>query len=181
MSVTRWAGLGIVILAATLNVSAQQPHLPPASGSGFVPRVGGDVSFAVASPNAFGMIQGNALNSTNGQLANATVRLRDARYGRIIGSQVTDQVGLFTFKNLDPGSYVVELIGNDDTILAASQVINVNAGDAVSAIVKLPFRIPPYANALGSSTPNSAFSIVSMAAATGLLAVTTVGEPTCFQ
>ena len=31
-----------------------------------------------------------------------------------------------------------------DSVLAASQVLNVGAGEAVSAVVKLPFRIPPF-------------------------------------
>ena len=40
-------------------------------------------------------------------------------------------------------------MANDQTVLAASQLINVNAGEAVSTLVKLPFRIPPFAGMLG--------------------------------
>jgi hypothetical protein len=181
MNVIRWAGFGIVMLVGTLRVSAQQAPVAPVTGATLIARVGGNSSIATVSPNAFGTIQGNALNSTNGQLANATVRLRDARFGRILGSQVTDQSGLFTFQKVDPGTYIVEMMGNDETILAASQVLNVNAGEAVSAVVKLPFRIPPFANVIGTTAPNAASAVVTQAAATGLMAVTTVGDPTCFQ
>src|SRR5262249_52046743 len=121
------------------------------------------------------------LESTNRQLAKVMVRLRDVRNGRIIGSQVTDHVGLFTFKNLDRGSYIVELMGDDETILATSDVINIDAGEAASAIVKLPFRLSPDAPVLGATAPNTAAAIVMLAAATGLLAVSIVGEPTCSQ
>jgi hypothetical protein len=130
-------------------------------------------------PDGFGVIQGNALNSTNGQLPNMMVRLRDARFGRIVGSQVTDQSGLFIFKGIEPGSYIVEMMGNDQAVLAASQVLNINGGEAASAVVKLPFRIPPFAGVLGNATPTTAAVITTEAAASSVLAVTTVGDPTC--
>jgi hypothetical protein len=120
-------------------------------------------------PDAFTTIQGNALNSTNGFLADAPVRLRDVRFGRIVDSTMTDKAGVFTFRHVDPGSYVVELVGKDQTILAASQVVNVDAGAAVSAIVKLPFRIPPFGGLLGHSAASS-LAVASAAAASGVLA-----------
>ena len=119
--------------------------------------------------NVFTTIQGNALNSSNGILADTTVRLRDARFGRIVNTAITDKSGLFTFGVVDPGSYVVELMGNDQTILAASQILNVDAGATVSAIVKLPFRIPPVGGLFGH-TVASAVAVSAAAAASGVLA-----------
>ena len=84
-------------------------------------------------------------------MAAESVRLRDARSGRISGSQLTDTSGFFSFTSVDPGTYVVELTGKDQTVLAASQLLSVSAGDAVSAVVKLPFKIPPFAGLLGHS------------------------------
>jgi hypothetical protein len=55
---------------------------------------------------------------------------------------LTDKSGLFVFKPIDPGSYIVEIVSNDQSILAASQLLNVNADEMVSAVVKLPFRSP---------------------------------------
>jgi len=128
-------------------------------------------------------IQGQALTTANAGMPDVTVRLRDARSGRIVDTQVTDKTGVFTFVNVDPGSYVVELMAADrSTILAASQLFHVNAGDAISAVVKLPFRIPPFAGLVGSSSMPSAAAVVTEAAATGVLAVTTpgsLGGPTC--
>jgi hypothetical protein len=115
-------------------------------------------------------IQGNALDSTNGPMPYTLVRLRDARIGRVVDTQLTDTSGLFAFKVFDPGSYIVEMIGNDQTLLAASQILNVNAGEAVSAVVKLPFRVPPFAGLIGSS-PASAALIATQAAASGIAAV----------
>lgn len=180
MNVKRCATAGIVMLAGTLQIAAQQAAAPPLpAGGGLVARAGGTRQLSVVRPDALGTIQGNALNSTNGQLPNMAVRLRDARFGRIIDTQLTDQSGLFTFKALDPGSYIVEMMSADQSVLAASQVLNINAGEAASAVVKLPFRIPPFAGVLGNTTPSTAAAVTAEAAASSVLAVTTVGDPTC--
>ena len=174
MNPIRLAAAATVIAAATLHATAQQPI--PQNGA-LVARTGSR-ALANVRPESFGTIQGNALNSTNGQLAHQPVRLRDARFGRIIDTQVTDQTGLFTFKGLDPGIYIVEMVGNDQTVLAASQVLNIDAGEAISAIVKLPFRVPPFAGLLGRATTTAAL-LTAQAAATSVMAIKTVGEPTC--
>ena len=137
----------------SVAVTARSVVRPP------VPRL-----LAAARAVAPTMIQGNALSSTNGQMPNTVVRLRDARFGRIVGTEITDQSGLFAFRNVDPGTYIVEVMGSDSqTILAASQMLNVNAGEAVSAIVKLPFRIPPFAGLMGGeSTVLAASQLLSV-------------------
>lgn len=130
------------------------------------------------SESAFTTIQGNALTSTNGALVDGLVRLRDARFGRIVDLQITDQSGLFTFRTVDPGSYIVELIGPQDSVLAASQLLNVNAGEVVSAIVKLPFSIPPFAALFGQTSQASAAAmLVSTAASAGVMTVVAPGTP----
>lgn len=176
----------LAILATTLPVAAQEPARslrPPQTVTR--PAVTAVVPRSAAAPtllpgtraNVFTTIQGNALDSTNGVLPNAVVRLRDARYGRIVGSQITDRSGLFSFGPLDPGTYVVELLATDQvTVLAASQMLDVGAGEAVSAVVKLPFRIAALSGILGHSTAQAA-AIVMAAAATGVLATTVTGEP----
>ena len=103
--------------------------------------------------------------------------MRDARIGRIVETQLTDKAGGFVFKALDPGSYIVEMMAEDQTVLTASQLINVNAGEAVSAIVKLPFRIPALAGILSNTTPAAAAALLATAAASGVLATTVSGQP----
>lgn len=138
-------------------------------------RTGAPAVLPGTRETAFSTIQGNALDSTSGILADSPVRLRDARLGRIISAQRTDKSGLFEFRAVDPGSYIVELLGTADAVLAASQLINVNAGEAVSAVVKLPFRIPPLGGLLGHSTAQ-AIAITSAAAATGVLNAATTTD-----
>jgi hypothetical protein len=169
----------LLLVAASFPLSAQTPvrtttAASPGSATRSAPRL-----LPGTRDKGLTTIQGNALTSTNGQLSDATVRLRDARNGRIIDSQLTDKSGLFAFRGVEPGSYVVEVMSQDQsTVLTASQILNVNAGDAISAVVKLPFRIPPFAGVLGS-TPTSAAAIATQAATSGIVAVTAGGDPTC--
>ena len=141
-----------------------------------VPARTGAPSVLPGTPDAaFSTIQGNALDSANGILPDSPVRLRDARAGRIVSMQRTDKSGLFEFRTVDPGSYIVELLGDGDTVLAASQLINVNAGEAVSTVVKLPFRLPPFGGLFGHTTAQ-AIAITSAAAATGVLNAATTTD-----
>ena len=168
------------LLAASLPVAAQNPvTTAPPTTSRNATR-GGTKLLPGTRSNVLTTIQGNALTSTNGQLTDGVVRLRDARTGRIVDVQSTDKAGLFAFHDVEPGSYIVELMAQDQTtVLAASQILSVNAGEAVSAIVKLPFRVPPFAGIMGSSSTPSMAALTAQAATSGIVAVTPIGEPTC--
>ena len=160
--------VALFMMAATLAGSAASAQPPPPVPHAAAP-VGGHST-------ALTIIQGNALSSTNAALPDVAVRLRDARTGRIVAVTRTDKSGLFTFRPVDPGSYIVELVGDDQRVLAAGEILNVNAGDATSAVVKLPFRLQPYAGVLGH-TAASAMLVTATAAATGVLATRVTGEP----
>jgi hypothetical protein len=169
-----------VIAAGAVSISAQGPIVATAAGKAAaratVRRGGVPNILPGTDESAFTLIQGNALNSTNGQLANSLVRLRDARLGRIVDTQVTDHSGLFAFRGVDPGNYVVELVGNDQTVLAASQMLSVDAGEAVSAVVRLPFRVPPFSGLLGRTAAQAA-TVAAAATASGVLAENVVRTP----
>jgi hypothetical protein len=162
------AASALLVVAGSWSVSAQQqsvPVGPRTAARSIVPRV-----LPGTRSNVLTTIQGNALNSTNAPMPDTLVRLRDARFGRVVETQMTDKSGMFAFKVVDPGTYIVEMMGKDQTLLAASQMLNVNAGEVVSAIVKLPFRVPPFAGLLGSSSTSTAALIAGQAAATGIAA-----------
>lgn len=172
------AAAALVLTAGGGLVAAQMPApLAEARAALSVPPRRISPLLPGTRPNVFTTIQGNALNATNGALPDTIVRLRDARAGRIMDVQITDKSGLFAFRTVDPGSYIVELVGADQAVLAASQILNVNAGEAVSAVVKLPFRASPLGGLLGH-TAASAASVSSAAAASGILARRVTGVPT---
>ena len=162
--------------APAVVARSASPTVPAGAARAAVPARAGAPAVLPGTPEtAFSTIRGNALDSTNGILPDSPVRLRDARLGRIISTRRTDTSGLFEFRAVDPGSYIVELLGATDRVLAASQLINVNAGEAVSALVKLPFRLPPLGGLLGHTTAQ-AIAITSAAAATGVLNAATTTD-----
>jgi hypothetical protein len=156
-----------LIAAGTLSAAAQQPTFETAPGAARA-----TVSRTTVSrirSDGFTTIQGNALTSTDGPLNGVSVRLRDARFGRIVGTEWTDKSGRFAFRAVDPGTYIIEIIANDESVLAASQLLNVNAGEAISTVVKLPFRVPPVAGLLGGAHAPAVIAV--QAAATAIAAV----------
>jgi hypothetical protein len=159
-----------VLLATTSLAAGQQSVVPQTTTSARAAARSSAPRPLTARATALTTIHGNVLDATNGNLSNVVVRLRDARYGRIVDTELTDKSGLFEFRTLDPGSYIVELIGNRSTVLAASQILNIEAGEIVSAIVQLPLLSPMLA-AAGTSTLATAAAIVTEAAATGVVAV----------
>jgi len=162
----------ILLAAVTLSAGEQAgPRTPVTTTAGsttrnVLPRVA-----TGAKTHGFTTIQGNALDSANAQMPHVIVRLRDARFGQIVDTELTDAAGLFEFRAVDPGSYIVEIMGSDSSVLAASQILSVDAGEIVSAIVKLPFKIPAFAGVFGTSSAQTAAAIVTTAAANGVVAV----------
>ena len=164
----------LLVVIATPPIHAGQTSVARVPGIAVPPA--GDVTVpsvkaAADKLTASTVIKGNALDATDGQLPNVLVRLRDARFGRIVETQYTDQSGMFAFKSIQPGTYIVEMLGRDESILAASQLLNVNAGEAVLAVVKLPFTVPPFAGTAGTMTTQSAALLVLQAAASGITAL----------
>lgn len=167
---------------ATLHVTAQQPpRAPEAARSPIGPGTHAPQPKLLPGTRAgvFSAIQGNALSPMDAALPNTIVRLRDARFGQIVERELTDSSGLFEFPKVDPGSYIVEIIGSDQaSVLAASQVLNVSAGEAVSAVVKLPF-LTPRSSGQGNATTSPAAAVASQAAAANVVAAEAAGAQTC--
>jgi len=168
-----------VIVAMSLSATAEQSpaRATSAAASGGVAQAPARPTGAVsgrrnlaAEPHGIALtaIQGNVLTCTNGPQANAAVRLRDARSGHIVATQVSDAAGLFAVRGLAPGSYIVEGMGSDQIVLAASQILNVNAGETVSGIVKLPCRSGVLAGLFGP-TLQSAAAVTAAAASAAVL------------
>jgi hypothetical protein len=153
MQRTLLINVSALVLCSASLLSAQAP----AAAAKLLPGTRGAV---------FSTIQGNAVTSSNKAMTSMVVRLRDARYGRILERVTTDSKGAFAFRSVDPGNYVVEVMDPaSNAVLASSPVLNVSAGEAVSALVKLPFRIPAIAGLIGNSTQTTASAVTTAAQA----------------
>jgi hypothetical protein len=151
--------------SAQQNRSGARPAAARATASGILPGT---------RESIFIVIQGNTLSANNSPLPDSLVRLRDARYGRIVASQVTDKSGIFSFRTADPGTYVVELVDKTQSVRAASELLSVAAGETASAVVKLPFAAAPFGGVFGH-TVQQAVAILSAAAASGVLVTNVAG------
>jgi len=169
----------VAVLIAAASASAQAPAA--LATSKLLPGT---------HPGVLSSIQGNAVTTMNGALPDTVVRLRDARAGRIVDTVMTDKQGMFSFRGIDPGSYVVEVMTPaNNAVLAASPVLSVGTGEAVSTLVRLPFRIPAIAGFIGNSTQTTASAIstaaqavTAAAASSNTVAEALVGAPaTCNQ
>ncbi|HEY7284727.1 MAG TPA: carboxypeptidase-like regulatory domain-containing protein [Vicinamibacterales bacterium] len=160
----------VAIAALTLAVSFQPLLAQTPQGS---VRLTGSAQSVYT--NSIATIRGTALTGTSNPLAEARVRLRNARNGRIVATAITDHAGLFEFHNVEPGSYVVELVTSRDDVLATSDILHPNGGDILSCIVKLPYQIPPAGGVLGHLNA-AAIAVTATAAAAGLLATQVTGQ-----
>jgi hypothetical protein len=96
------------------------------------------------------------------------VRLRDVRLGRLVSSHATDDQGTHTFRDVDPGSYIIELVGDDQSIRATSAILGADAGAQLYAVVRLPTEKSSIAGLL---TPGIAATVAAAVTAAGVLAV----------
>src|SRR5256885_7747085 len=110
--------LGLVVMATGLQGQSSPAGTPKPSLAAALPKV-----LPGTRVDAFSTIKGNALDSDNVTLPTSLVRLRSARIGQVIDTQVTSKSGAFSFFRVDPGYYVVELFDMQRRTLAASPII----------------------------------------------------------
>jgi hypothetical protein len=128
----------------------------------------GQASFGASQ--AAGIVEGRVVDDSGKPIANASVRLRDLTTGKVAGSLTSNNSGHVTFRSVNPGTYVAELVGGAGKVLAASQMFPVAAGQAVSAFISIPAAFASLGGAIASHAAVAAIVIASAAAA-GILAV----------
>jgi hypothetical protein len=75
------------------------------------------------------VLVGFARTSLNAPIPYARVVLRNIRTGRILSSTVANERGEFSFIDLDSTLYVVELVGADGSVAAASPLVTMAPGN----------------------------------------------------
>ena len=103
------------------------------------------------------------------------MRLRDARVGRIVVSQLTDDNGIFRFRPVDRGTYIVELMSDSHMVVAASALVNVNAGQVAQTTVRQPDDLSEV-GPVASHRQAAASAVTSAAALIGIPATRVTGE-----
>jgi len=167
MRAIRCTAAAVMMMFATLQLlRAQQP--PPTGTPGAQP--------GTLTTNQTGAISGDVRTGDKDPASRRTVQLRDAQSGRVVATNATDKAGAFTFGGVQPGSYIVEVLGANQSVLAASSVLTVQAGQTLSVVLGLPI-----AGGILGGTAGMAAMVAAGAAAAGVLAVQKTGDPTCPQ
>jgi hypothetical protein len=81
-----------------------------------------------------GTVKGDAKNANGETLAQTKVRIRNSRTGAIAADLTTDAAGSFVGV-VPAGSYVVEIVGANGTVIGLSPVLTVAAGSTATISV----------------------------------------------
>ena len=85
----------------------------------------------------FNAIFGWARTALNTPVAYARVVIRNLITGQIEARATADRDGQFTFLDLPPTGYIVEILGDDGTVIATSEAMTVVTGQAQAATIRI--------------------------------------------
>jgi hypothetical protein len=152
------AAASVADAKATVKAVAKTPAVTVKAP---LPLAGGAVGARATS------IMGAAWKSDNTPIPAAKLRLRNVLTGRIEATTVANDLGRFTFNEMESGSYVVELVSDSGKILAIGHTFTVAPGETVATFVRLGTKAPWFNGFFG----NASSAVASVAASTGVTAV----------
>jgi hypothetical protein len=112
-------------------------------------------------------IVGSAWDVDNSPIKFASLRLRDVVEGHIEALTKANEAGEFTFENVPPGSYAVELVNEAGKVETIGHVFTIAPGETVATFVRLNARVPW----ITAFFKNTAGAVAATAAATGVTAL----------
>jgi hypothetical protein len=118
-------------------------------------------------------VHGVVWNADNTPFPNSKVRLRNLQTGRADATATANEEGRFTFENLESGSYVIELVGDDGRVIALGQSFRIEPGETVATFVRLGVRQPRLAGLFS----NAAAAVISAASSAGVTAIGSQAPP----
>jgi hypothetical protein len=129
------------------------------------------------TPTTVGIVVGAAWKGDTQPYPQARIRLRNVETGRGVARTVSDGDGRFRFERVEPGAFVVELLSNDDRVLATGDLFGVSAGGQATTSVRLRSKAPWAAGFFG----NAAAAAIAAASTVGVTAVGSSGSPASAQ
>ncbi|MGE5244005.1 MAG: carboxypeptidase regulatory-like domain-containing protein [Betaproteobacteria bacterium] len=88
-----------------------------------------------AAGRSSGSVMGTARGSNMQPLASAQVQLRNIDTGETVATTTTDQAGAFVFADVQPGSYIVEVVDPSRKVLGIGAPFSVASGQSASTSV----------------------------------------------
>ena len=114
-----------------------------------------------------GEISGIAVDAAGAPIPHSQVRLRDVDTGRLIGQASTNATGQFSFPNLSPGTYLLELLDAAGSLVGARRVV-VSVDDSAAGSVRLERTAAGTGGSITGFLTSRAGVIVLSAAGAGL-------------
>lgn len=127
---------------------------------------------ASSASSASTKVLGAAWHHDNTPIKDANLRLRNVVTGKVLAVAKANDLGRFTFDNVEPGTYVVELVNDSGRVQTVSHVFTVAPGETVATFVRLDAH-KSWATSFFSST---AGAIVATAATEGITALAPLGR-----
>jgi hypothetical protein len=117
-------------------------------------------------------ILGTVWDALNRPVPNVMVRLRNVTTAKIEATTRANEVGRFTFLDIEGDNYVVEVLNDEARVIAVGRTFLVAPGETVATFVRLGARLPWFAGFFN----NAAISAVTSAASLGVTAVAPTGQ-----
>jgi len=148
-----------------------QPETVPGVAQGLARQYNTPIAVAAVG-GKFNALVGIAQTSLNMPIPYARVVVRNIHSGRIEARATANDVGRFSFLDLDPSSYVVELLGPAGSVVAASEVVTLGRGDARQTTVRTIAAAPDVAATFGNRLTGTLEEATTVAASNGVTRTT---------
>jgi hypothetical protein len=170
--------------ASTRRGSANEASSPaPLAAMPHDPLVAHDerLDFTPGAIAAFGgrdnALVGLAQNSLNAVIPHAHVVLRDIRTGEALQQATADELGQFSFIDLVPSDYIVELLGQDGSVVAASEVVTTSKGRLLRTVVRVAAAATAIAAVLSTALAPTLPQVNTLATSSDVTRTTTTQTP----
>ena len=149
-----------------------QPATVPGIADGLARQYNTPIAVAAVG-GKFNALVGVAQTSLNIPIPYARIVVRNIQTGRIEARATANDVGRFSFLDLDPSVYVVELLGPAGSVVAASQVIPLGRGDVRQTTVRtIAASAPNVAATFGNRLTGTLDETTAVAASNGVTRTT---------
>ena len=116
---------------------------------------------------------GFARTSLNTPIPYARVVLRNIRTGQVHARTVANERGEFSFVDLEANAYVVELLGPDGSVVAASPLVSMARGDVRQAELRVAASAATVAASFGNTLDPTLQQATAVAASSDVTRTTT--------